>query len=528
MRRSTGIELGPESCVLVAARRGRSDTDVSAAHVIEPAAWPSHDVVVTSTLRNARRANRLPRRAAVIVWGLPDDAGTHEPSTRAAVRPVVAAGFNVRLVLTPPQALAALAATRPGNDPDAAVAWMALNTYGVALAIVRRGELLFSRTFDWAYRPGVDSSRQQLLQRYALVAHLAPEVQRGIAAVRAAHGVTVERAVTCGNLPELRSLTMPLIEELDLEVETLDSTEGLRPVSRARADRFAESAPALRLAAAAAVAAAPVAPRKAGGLLRTAAAVLVVAGLGWLGYAIYLAQLDERAQGVLPPVVSRGPDGPPAPPVPQAPVAQPDSIAPAEPLPPAGAPFPAVETPPAVERGRPPAVSPGTPEVPSVADAQPALQVAPPVSPPPQVPPRPDPTPAAPPVTPPVQAPPRPDPAPLARPVAPTPLPAQVPDAEPQLPAIPEVAPLPLPVPPTPALGVRPPAPLKDPLPRIESILIDHNRRLAIVDGRIVGVGDPVGPRVVVQIEAEAVVLREPSGLDVRVPLRSGRQTTGL
>jgi hypothetical protein len=509
MRRSTGIELGPESCVLVAARRGRSETEVSAAHVIEPAAWPSHDVAVTSTLRNVRRADRLPRRAAVIVWGLPDDAGTHEPSTRAAVRPVAAAGFNVRLVLTPPQALAALAALRPGADPDGAVAWMALNTYGVALAIVRRGELLFSRTFNWAYRPGVDSSRQQLLQRYALVAHLAPEVQRGIAAVRAAHGVTVERAVTCGNLPDLRSLTMPLIEELDLEVETLDSTEGLRPVGRARADRFAESAPAFRLSAAAAVAPVPAASRGAGALLRTAAAVLVIAGLGWLGYAIYLAQLDERTQRVPPPAVSREPSAPPSSSAPPAPVAQSDP-APAEPLSRAPAPSLPVETPPVAET-LPPAGSTGPPGVPPVADAQPAppvVQMPPPASPPRRVRPQPDPTLVAPPV--------------------PRPPPARAPDLEPHAPAIQEVGPLQLPAPHAPTASGRPPAPLKDPLPRLESILIDHNRRRAIVDGRIVGIGDSVGLRVVVLIEAEAVVFREPSGLDVRVPLRVGRQNTRL
>jgi hypothetical protein len=57
-------------------------------------------------------------------------------------------------------------------------------------------------------------------------------------------------------------------------------------------------------------------------------------------------------------------------------------------------------------------------------------------------------------------------------------------------------------------------------LPKVDSILIDQERRLAIVDGTIVTVGDSVGPRVVVQIDRDAVVLREPSGLSVRVGLR--------
>jgi hypothetical protein len=65
----------------------------------------------------------------------------------------------------------------------------------------------------------------------------------------------------------------------------------------------------------------------------------------------------------------------------------------------------------------------------------------------------------------------------------------------------------------------KPPA-LKDPLPRVESILIDQDRQLAILDGVVLRVGDTIGPRVVSQIERDGVMLREPSGLIVRVALR--------
>jgi hypothetical protein len=68
-------------------------------------------------------------------------------------------------------------------------------------------------------------------------------------------------------------------------------------------------------------------------------------------------------------------------------------------------------------------------------------------------------------------------------------------------------------------------APLKDPLPKVDSILIDQERRLAIVEGTIVTVGDIVGLRVVTQIDRDGVVFREPSGLIVRVALRFS--TTG-
>jgi len=58
-------------------------------------------------------------------------------------------------------------------------------------------------------------------------------------------------------------------------------------------------------------------------------------------------------------------------------------------------------------------------------------------------------------------------------------------------------------------------------LPKVDSILIDQDRRLAIVDGTIVMIGDAVGPRVVVQIDRDGVVLREPSGVSVRLTLRT-------
>jgi hypothetical protein len=69
----------------------------------------------------------------------------------------------------------------------------------------------------------------------------------------------------------------------------------------------------------------------------------------------------------------------------------------------------------------------------------------------------------------------------------------------------------------------RKPVPLKAPLPSVESILVAPDRRLARIDGRIVTVGDQIGPRVVAGIERDAVVLQEPSGHQIRVTIRRGR-----
>jgi hypothetical protein len=69
------------------------------------------------------------------------------------------------------------------------------------------------------------------------------------------------------------------------------------------------------------------------------------------------------------------------------------------------------------------------------------------------------------------------------------------------------------------AAGARRP-PLKAPLPAVELILMDQKRPLAVVGGAVVGVGDLVGPRTIVRIERDGVLLREPSGLVVRASIR--------
>lgn len=64
----------------------------------------------------------------------------------------------------------------------------------------------------------------------------------------------------------------------------------------------------------------------------------------------------------------------------------------------------------------------------------------------------------------------------------------------------------------------RPVAPVAEPArPSVRTILFSANRRLAIVDGRIVGIGNAVGAYTVAEIEKDAVVFSAPSGGRVRV-----------
>ncbi len=183
------------------------------------------------------------------MWGLHQSASVTDAATRASLAPLLKAGFQIDDVMTPPQALTALARQRPAVRGRDGTAWLALNRNGAAIAIVVDGELAYSRELDWHYQPAA-SARQELLQRYTLVAHLAPELRHGLDVVRQQRGRTIDGVVTCGDLPDLRSLTMPLIDELDLEVETLDSLDGLE-VPEAVAEQIGDQAPSIRLATAA-------------------------------------------------------------------------------------------------------------------------------------------------------------------------------------------------------------------------------------------------------------------------------------
>ena len=450
---------------------------MSSFHVIERSDWAAHRGNIAAELHTLRRSKRFPRHARVVVWALAEPTRRSDPGVPSLLERFLAAGFRIHHVLTPPEALAEIARAQP-RDPGTTTAWMALNTEGAAIAIVRDGLLLFGRTFGWKYSFGAVGPRAEMLQRYSLVSHLAPELRRGIALVRSSYGAIVERAITCGDLPDLRSLTMPLIEELDLEVETLDSTEGLDAVGRARSDRFAESAPVLRLATAAATARVQDSRRTPGvsRMLRVAAVAAIVTTAGSLAYRYWpqapARPVAHRVATVPLPMPTSGISHA-TPPQVGAAVSSSGTVAPATtPVPPTTR-VSTSETPVAVTPTAPTAPPSQTP-VPQAA-APPAVEVAPAA-------------PSAPPAS-------------LhARPTADPPAMASVPGRA--------------------DASRRKPVPLKDAVPSVDSILVSQDRRLAIVEGRILSVGDRVGPRVVAEIERDAVVLQEPSGHQIRILLR--------
>ena len=423
MASATGIELCPDSCLLAGIRPLRGgDAEISALRRLEGPSWPIQDHLVVEALRTARHDARLPRRAFVVAWDFNERSRLEPPDV---LKSIEAAGFQIVSVLTPPEALQRLASITPSTAREAAAAWVALNKCGAAIAIARGPDLLYSRTFPWVYREDLQPGRAQALQRYSLVAHLAPEITNGIDIVRAEHGIPIQSIVTCGDLPDLRSLTMPLIEELDLEVETLDSTDGLQLARNANVSGLTESAPAIRLATAATLTSIQESPGDSlMPALARAAAVIGLFALAWVGYA-YWSRSDgpSRSEGAtqesLPhPIATQG-------------RREPNRATPTQP--------PAVDDR-SQQSGR--------------ASSDKGTVAAP--------------------------------------------------RAEPQPPPVP---------------------PLREPLPRIDTVLIDQDRRLALVEGGVIQVGDAIGSRVVVSIDQDSVVLREPSGRTVRVRVRSGTKS---
>jgi hypothetical protein len=456
----TAIELGVHSCLLVRVYPGQESIRLAAIGGTGTDEWEEAGPL-SDNLQRARRSGSFPRHATIVDWNLRGEASDSDPFAEAGLAPIRDAGFVIDAVLSPPDALCLLAGRRPRAAGREGEVWLALNRDAVSIAIVDNGRLLYSRTFDWHYRTPA-TPREELLQRYTLVAHLAPEVSHGIQVARAEHGTFVNAVITCGDLPDLRSLTMPLIEELDIEVETLDTLDGLRVDGNALRDIVAERAPALRLACAAAGRSGtrPAAiPSRA---VAAAAGLIVLVLLA--GWALMWGQPSAPASA---PLADSRPTAVPA--------ARPaESSKPLSPPPAPASASTRVADDTVPTTGHSPGPGPAAPQpADTTATAtsgrtagQPGYEVPRAVN--------------------------RDDALPPAR---------------------------------TAALSVSPAAaqrlkPLSAPLPEVNSILVASDRRLAVLNGEIVREGQPIGPRVLIRIEPGAVVLREPSGYEVRVPIR--------
>ena len=461
----------------------------------------------------------------------------------AAIRPLKEAGIRIRTVTTPAVALGSLARMRRAlSVPGVIESYVAIDEQVTCISLVRNGVLVAARDLPWGF---IDESRahSETRSREDMTARLAGAIGEFVIAIGASPR-DIGQVCVCGGLIELRSMAASLMERLDVEVEPLDSLFGIDAARLpAPADEFRERAAELRLAWAVAADWPPVinllrARRQQVSktwLARAAVVAGATAGLTGSWWVVARSHLgpgsgaapvtgvavNTAARGRGPATTAQpkpGPVGtgrvmtPPPTAVNKAPAVTPSPVVVNEP--PVATSTLAVNkrpvpTPPAIAVNKPPAVTPpvavNKPMVvmpPASSAASPAVVTPQPVATKP---------PAA---TPPAvvnKAPAGPQPqAVVTRPRDITP---------------PTAAVLPRPrSEPAPA-RVRPAAPPEVPLPFdavLGTILYSSDRKLAIIDNRIVGVGDEVRGARVTDITSSAVLLRDVQGRLRRLSLSVG------
>lgn len=262
-----GIELSAAACRIVEIDgRWRPGTSTPAPRVRSFAVLPPSGRDTEAMLASLSR-----RDAAVVVWGTPSDhrqvvvsSGSYESMRREgaaalaavgtntrgvlvdiapvgqsggprrpvvvalaagapmldAVRPLVAAGIRVRALATPAMALASIAFARRGiASPGAIEAYIAIEETNSCVALMRDGALAIARELPWGY-----IAHGSLRPREEIAKRLATEMRQYLAAV----GVpSASQVCICGGVPELRTMSVLLTEQLDAEVEPLDSLFGI-------------------------------------------------------------------------------------------------------------------------------------------------------------------------------------------------------------------------------------------------------------------------------------------------------------
>jgi hypothetical protein len=627
MATRVGIELSPAACRIVEVEAGRGGSrNAGETRVVSFAVLPPSGPETEEKLELLRR-----QRATVIVWGEPTEhrqvmvtGGSYEsmrtealaalnaaglqtrgmwaditpapgPTIRMTRRPVVVslasgtaagsalrtlvdAGIRVRAVTTPAAALGSLAhLRRPLSVPGAIEAYIALEETVTCIALVKDGALMAGRDFAWGYLDEAGEVRQPR-RREDIAKHLADELAELFAGLGSSGAVS--QVCICGGLDELRSMTVPLMERLDVEVETLDSLFGIDAARLPESgdDEFRERSAELRLAWAVAADWPPAINllrarhRQASKAMLGRAAVVagVAAGLG-VGWAVQRSQWWQatspkpvaRTVSKAPaPAVSKPPASVPPPVIAsKAPVTAPPPVMTSKPRvtapPPVIASKPQVTAPPPVMASKapvtvpPPVIAskaPVTAPPPVMASKAPAPAPPPVMANKPPVPVRPPPVmaskapvPAPPPMIaskPPVPV--RPPPVIASKPPAPSATAREAPTRQVEAqPAVRPAEPASIVRPPVPARvattapSVRsapPPAAKARPAPEPElpfdavlgTILYSPERRLAIIDGRIVGPGDEVRGARVIDITPGAVLLRDAQGRLRRLGLGPG------
>jgi hypothetical protein len=102
--------------------------------------------------------------------------------------------------------------------------YVALSETTTAVALMRDGALITAHEAPWGF---LDPDHRLIVRRKSqIAAYLGAHLEAFLQRVRVEHG-PVSAVYICGGFPELRSMTVSLIECLDLEVDPLDSLFGI-------------------------------------------------------------------------------------------------------------------------------------------------------------------------------------------------------------------------------------------------------------------------------------------------------------
>jgi len=207
------------------------------------------EVIVATTIGSTRGVPGHGTKTEVAYFA----AGADD--VRRRLRPFLTAGFLVEGVTTPCGALWSQARLRRESWPSGVHAHVALSATQSAIGIFADGALLYARDLDWGYAQATDDL-QAPQGREALAARLSAELRRSFLYVKQYWDDDISQVLLCGEMAEMRSLTAPLIERLNLEVETLDTLDGFDTSSLP--DAFADQPARFRLATSVAVEPPPV------------------------------------------------------------------------------------------------------------------------------------------------------------------------------------------------------------------------------------------------------------------------------
>lgn len=316
--RRTGIDLSPARCIVVEAeaaiswRKHSEATSLRVRHFAS-LAHPDSAQALTAELKALASRQSFPKRAWVNVWDVqsshqyllcpaasrseleavarergaavlgldPRDVtvgvsigATHgeagqqktelsffavgSQDIRSRLRPIVDAGFVVEGVTTPCGALWSQARLKGRGLKGEVHAYVAVGVTMSALAVVSNGLLVYARDLNWGYGESPIGTPMPL-SREDLADRLSAELQRSFLYVKQYWEEGVSQVSLCGDMPEVRSLTAPLIERLNIEVETLDTLEGIDSTALPEpTDQFVDQVATFRLAAAIAVKPPPV------------------------------------------------------------------------------------------------------------------------------------------------------------------------------------------------------------------------------------------------------------------------------